>query len=138
MEKTKALCGVAAMEIEVNGDEKNAAVYVDAHQVSQSVAFILANALQSYKGENGPVWIECAPAPTANAVWVAIRDRGCGMDAETRANACQPFYSAALAGRRRGMGLARAQRMLLLNGGDLKLASEPDHGTTVTVTLPKV
>ena len=138
IEKTKSLTGTDAVEIEIAGDEKDAAVYVDPHQVSQSVAFILANALQSYKGENGPVWIECSPSPVANAVWLAIRDRGCGMDAKVLANACQPFYSGSPAGRRRGMGLARAQRMLLLNGGDLKLASEADTGTTVTVTLPKV
>ena len=138
IEKTKALCGVQAVEIEICGDEKDAAVYVDVHQVSQSIAFILANALQSYKGENGPVWIRCSSSATANAVCVKICDQGCGMDAETLANACQPFFSGSPAGRRRGMGLARAQRMLLLNDGALKLSSEPNTGTIVTVTLPKV
>jgi signal transduction histidine kinase len=60
------------------------------------------------------------------------------MDAHTAAKATDPFFSACEAGRRRGMGLAHAQRLLTLNGGDLKLASQPDQGTIVTVTLPKV
>ncbi len=34
------------------------------------------------------------------------------------------------------MGLAYAARLIHLNGGTLILASEPEKGTTVTVTLP--
>ncbi|MEN8126774.1 MAG: HDOD domain-containing protein [Planctomycetota bacterium] len=131
-------CGAGSMEIEVSGTGKQAGVYVDPHQITQSIAYILTNAMQSYKGGSGPVWAECDPSPDENTVSIAIRDTGCGMDAETLANACSPFFSACPAGRRRGMGLAHAQRLLTLNGGDLKLAGESEQGTTVTVTLPKV
>lgn len=137
VEATCRQCGLRSMEIEISGDAKQA-VYVDVHQVTQSLSFILANALQSYKGGSGPVWVECAESLDKHAVSVAIRDAGCGMDAETLANACQPFFSSHPAGRKRGMGLAHAQRLLSLNGGKLNIASEPDKGTTVTVTLPKV
>lgn len=135
---TSHQCGLRSMEVEIAGAAKQAAVYVDVHQVTQSVSFILANALQSYKGGSGPVWIDCAASLDEHAVSVAIRDAGCGMDAETLANACQPFFSSHPAGRKRGMGLAHAQRLLTLNGGKLNIISEPDTGTTVTVTLPKV
>ena len=126
------------MEIEIAGDGAADSVYVDVHQVSQSVSCILTNALQSYKGENGPVWVDCRVLPEGKGVSVAIRDTGCGMNAETVAKSTNPFFSSCTAGRRRGMGLAHAQRLLLLNGGSLKLTSEPDAGTTATITLPKV
>lgn len=138
IEMTCRQCGLGSMEIEISGGAKQAGVYVDMHQITQSLSFVLNNALQSYKGGSGPVWVDCCQLPDENTVSVAICDAGCGMDAATAANACQPFFSACAAGRRRGMGLAHAQRLLLLNGGDLKLTSEPSKGTTITVTLPKV
>ena len=48
-----------------------------------------------------------------------------------------PFFSARVAGRKRGMGLAHAQRLIQLNGGTIELASQPNRGTTVTIKLPK-
>lgn len=113
-------------------------VFVDAMQVSRSLSNIITNALQSYKGDNGPVTIACTADEEANKVMMTISDQGCGMDSATLAKATEPFFSYRPAGRRRGMGLAHAQRLLSLNGGDLKITSEPDKGTTVTVILPKV
>ena len=126
------------MEIEISGDGTNDAVFVDVNQITQSISHILTNALQSYKGGNGPVSMVCDTMPDGKTVAVAMRDSGCGMDAETVARATDPFFSAPPAGRRRGMGLAHTQRLLSLNGGDLKLTSQPTAGTTVIITLPKV
>jgi signal transduction histidine kinase len=58
------------------------------------------------------------------------------MDKETLRKATQPFYSAKPAGRKRGMGLAYAQRLIQLNKGSLNIKSEPGKGTTVTILLP--
>jgi signal transduction histidine kinase len=58
------------------------------------------------------------------------------MDAETLAKAAQPFFSSRPAGRKRGMGLAHAQRLLQLNNGSLHLASEVGAGTRVRINLP--
>jgi len=138
VEKTCRQCGLGSMEIEIAGDATDDSVYVDVHQIVQSMSSVLTNALQSYKGGNGPVWVDCSVSPDGKAVSVAMRDAGCGMNAETAAKATAPFFSSCAAGRRRGMGLAHAQRLLSLNGGDLKLVSEPDAGTIVTITLPKV
>ncbi len=137
IDKTCKTCGVKSVEAEIAGADDCGDVYVDIHHATQALSAILTNALQSYKGENGPVWITCSWAED-NGLVLVIRDTGCGMDSETLEKAAQPFFSFRPAGRRRGMGLAQAQRLLLLNGGTLKLASEPEKGTTVTVTLPKV
>ncbi|MBL7214640.1 MAG: HDOD domain-containing protein [Phycisphaerae bacterium] len=137
IDKTCKACKLKSMEADITGADNCGSVYVDVHQATQALSFILTNALQSYKGETGPLWIECSSAEK-NSVSVAIRDTGCGMDAVTLEKATQPFFSFRPAGRRRGMGLAQAQRLLLLNGGTLKLAGEPNKGTTVTITLPKV
>lgn len=137
IDKTCKSCKLDMIQADVAVAKNCGSVYVDIHQATQALGYILTNALQSYPDETGPVTIDCA-ATDNNGVKIEIRDNGCGMDAETLRKATQPFFSFRPAGRRRGMGLAHAQRMLLLNGGTLTLSSEPNKGTTVTITLPKV
>ncbi len=112
-------------------------VFIDSGQIVSSLANIIANAVESYTDISGPVEITASRTPDrSGSVRIEITDRGCGMDAETLARAVYPFFSSKPAGRRRGMGLAYASRFIELNGGNLKITSEVDKGTTVTVTLP--
>jgi two-component system NtrC family sensor kinase len=67
---------------------------------------------------------------------VQIIDTGCGMDPETVQKVTRPFFSAKVAGRKRGMGLAYAARFIQLNKGSLNISSEAGSGTTVTICLP--
>jgi signal transduction histidine kinase len=57
------------------------------------------------------------------------------MDTDTLHKATYPFFSAKPAGRKRGMGLAYAARVIQLHGGQLELSSEVDRGTTVHIAL---
>lgn len=137
-EKTSKTSGVEFIEAQVDGQDAAGSVYVDIHQVTEALAAVMLNALQSYDDGNGPIMVNCAPAADENAAVIAVRDEGCGMDRQTLEKVFQPFFSYRPAGRRRGMGLSQAQRFLLLNGGNITIASESGTGTTVTITLPKV
>jgi len=88
----------------------------------------------SYADALGPVKITAEPAE--GAARLQIGDLGYGMDPETIRKATYPFFSAKPAGRKRGMGLAYAARFIQLNRGALAIESHPEHGTTVTITLP--
>jgi putative nucleotidyltransferase with HDIG domain len=138
IEKTAKAAGLETLEAEVTGADTAGSVYVDVHQMTQAMCFVLTNALQSYPNENGPVRLACSVADDTNAAIIAISDSGCGMDIATLEKATQPFFSYRPAGRKRGMGLAHAQRLLILNGGAITLESQPEQGTTVTLILPKV
>jgi len=109
-------------------------VYVDSAQVVSALANIISNALESYTDPSGPIKISVEPG--TDGVMLQVRDLGCGMDADTLRKATHPFFSAKPAGRKRGMGLAYAARLIQLNRGTLALASTPHQGTTATVTLP--
>jgi len=109
-------------------------VLVDSGQIVSAIANILSNSIESYSGNVGP--IKVTADTDGNFVRLQISDAGCGMDAETLQKATQPFFSARPAGRKRGMGLAHAQRFVQLNKGSLDITSEPGKGTTVTVLLP--
>jgi putative nucleotidyltransferase with HDIG domain len=109
-------------------------VLADSAQVVVAVANIIANSIESYADPLGPVKITVQPAPAG--LRLQINDLGCGMDEATVRKATSPFFSAKPAGRKRGMGLAYASRLIRLNRGTLDIESQPEHGTTVTVTLP--
>ena len=65
-----------------------------------------------------------------------MADDGVGMNEETLAHAFDPFYSSRPAGRRTGLGLARARRLVELNGGVIEIDSTPGEGTTARIVLP--
>jgi two-component system cell cycle sensor histidine kinase/response regulator CckA len=68
-------------------------------------------------------------------VVVTISDDGCGMDENTVKHAFDPFFSNKPAGRRRGMGLAKALRWIEASGGSIRLESRPGQGTRIVVLL---
>lgn len=63
-----------------------------------------------------------------------IIDNGIGMDADTAKKAFEPLFTTRARGT--GIGLAIVRKILSEHTGEVHLASEPDNGTTVTVTLP--
>jgi signal transduction histidine kinase len=111
-------------------------VFVDSGQIVSSLASIIANAVESYGEKPGQVNITARRSPDLSGVRIEIIDQGCGMEAGTLAKATYPFFSYKIAGRKRGMGLAYAARLIELNGGSLELASELGKGTTATMILP--
>ncbi|HUT29702.1 MAG TPA: HDOD domain-containing protein [Sedimentisphaerales bacterium] len=111
-------------------------VFVDSAQIVSALANIICNSVESYTDTMGPVKITADADQSGEFVRLQVKDLGRGMDAETLSKATQPFFSGPPAGRRRGMGLAHAQRLVELNGGFLGITSEPGQGTTVTILLP--
>jgi putative nucleotidyltransferase with HDIG domain len=127
---------LAALETKIENVDGLPSVYVDSKQIVITVSNVLSNALESYQGGNGPISISGTHLADAQAVELQIRDQGRGMDAETVRKAMLPFFSAKAAGRKRGMGLAQARRLLQLNNCSIRLSSQVESGTTVTITLP--
>jgi putative nucleotidyltransferase with HDIG domain len=134
--------GVEHVNAQVHISPEVKDVLVDSAQVVVAVANVIANSIESYADPMGPIKITAEPArreaaePVDGGLWLQINDLGCGMDETTARKAPSPFFSAKPAGRRRGMGLAYASRLIRLNRGTLDIESRPGNGTTVTVALP--
>jgi putative nucleotidyltransferase with HDIG domain len=122
------------VKIETNKAVEN--VLVDSAQMVSAIANILCNSVESYGGQAGTIKITTTGDQSGDFVRVRIIDSGCGMDRETLQKAMMPFFSAKPAGRKRGMGLACAARMIQLNNGSVNITSQPEVGTTVTISLP--
>jgi two-component system, cell cycle sensor histidine kinase and response regulator CckA len=66
-----------------------------------------------------------------------VQDDGCGMDEATRTHMFEPFFTTKGA-KGTGLGLATVHEIVTSNGGLIHVASEPAHGTRVSVLLPLV
>jgi signal transduction histidine kinase/HD-like signal output (HDOD) protein len=115
-------------------------VLFDGPQIARAAVELLVNALQS-QPKSGVI-LKVRPADEHSAlpedrqllrVWVV--DDGRGMSDYTRKHACDPFFSSMPAGRRPGLGLALAKRLVEASSGRLDIESKPDRGTTASFAL---
>lgn len=71
--------------------------------------------------------------------WVTITvvDDGVGMDAVTKAQATDAFFTTKAEGRGTGQGLSLVREVLDEHGGALTITSAPGEGTTVSLQFPR-
>ena len=65
-----------------------------------------------------------------------VSDNGCGMPPEVADRAFEPFFTTKPKGEGSGLGLATIYGIVTQAGGNVRIYSEPNLGTTVTVLLP--
>jgi PAS domain S-box-containing protein len=71
-------------------------------------------------------------------VSLSISDTGAGMTKEVLTRALEPFFTTKPLGHGTGLGLSMVYGFIHQSGGHMTLYSEPGHGTTITLYLPKL
>ncbi len=118
------------------------AVLCDPKLIDIAATDILVNAIDACQWKDYPAG-ECPEVVLRNSlqeggefVAIEIRDNGCGMTEEIRRDIFTPFFSTKkILGT--GLGLALTARIINVHNGDISVESQPSHGTTFHIFLPK-
>ena len=111
-------------------------VLADRDQIKAVFHELIDNARHAMTASDGIITIRCRLAASTDALEITVRDAGCGMSPAVLQRAFDPFFSQRSAGRSRGLGLARAHRIVEAHAGRIWLESRPEEGTVAYVVLP--
>ena len=106
----------------------------DPEQLREAISQLILNAREA-AGADGEVWA-CVHASTngRRVAVVDVEDNGPGLAADAAAEACSPFYTTKDKGL--GLGLALAERVVRLHGGEVQFSRSVHGGAKVSVLVP--
>lgn len=134
-EKAKAPGG-AKPEVRVLVEHLPCMPVLDGVQLTEAVSELVANAMEA-EGCSTVIVRAASEAPDGRLV-ITVSDDGPGLSEKALRHAFDPFFSEKKAGRQQGLGLARARRLLGLNGGDLLLRNRDEGGVLASIVFAEV
>ena len=129
--------GVKGLHIEVSSSAAQAVAVADSDKLQQVLLNLLSNAVK-FTPDGGRLALDWAIRD--HSVEIRVIDSGIGVPRERLESIFEPFVQVDTSLTRvhhgTGLGLAISRELMRGMGGDLRVESAPDAGSTFTVTLP--
>lgn len=136
----------STIEINLKADNK-ACVLADPTQMHQVLMNLCANAAHAMQENGGVLEVslrdivlseisDWQDLKVGKYVELMVRDTGCGIDPQIMDLIFDPFFTTKGAGEGTGLGLSVVHGIVKSHGGDIKVQSAKDKGTTFTVLIP--
>jgi two-component system cell cycle sensor histidine kinase/response regulator CckA len=137
------------IELEVRSDPDLWPVLADAGQIEQVLMNLAINARDAMPNGGKLIFgltnvtdVAFPPNGISNGVrcphvLLTVSDTGIGMDEATRSRLFEPFFTTKDPGKGTGLGLATVYGIVRQSGGHVVVESEPAHGSTFKVFLPR-
>jgi PAS domain S-box-containing protein len=106
---------------------------VDPERMIQVITNLTINAIH-YTPEGGKLFINAAQ--DNQTIQISVRDTGIGVPTALLPNLFKPFYRVSEKTKGTGLGLSIARGIIRAHGGDIAVESQPNIGSTFTITLP--
>ena len=137
------------LKVTVDIPNPGRAVFAAASQIQQVVINLWSNACHAVQGRAGRITVSLAEVDVDAAmaaeypdlhpgphVRLTVRDNGCGMDPEVRAQVFEPFFTTKPEGHGTGLGLSVVQSIATGHQGTVVAESWPGKGTAMHLLLP--
>lgn len=109
-------------------------LYLSKDQIAQVFLNLIMNAVDSMAGDSGVLQI--VTDMDKNDVFIDVKDTGTGISDLDRNMIFEPFYTTKPEVQGTGLGLSVSYGIITGHGGDIKLTSTSEEGSTFTVRLP--
>ncbi len=129
--------GTKKLDVEIITDlQARCCVEINRHQLLQVLVNLQMNGVHAMNDQGRleittQDWLDEKGQPMG--AWISIRDFGCGIAKENLDKIFDPFFTTRRSGT--GLGLSVTHGIVSGLGGDIKVDSEPDKGTTFTLYL---
>jgi two-component system sensor histidine kinase RegB len=123
--------------VRIEADDPEMLLVIPMRAVEQALTALVRNAIDA-SPEDAPILLAAqyaAPRREGNVRFV-VRDRGCGMSAETLRRIGDPFYTTKDPGKGMGLGVFLTRTLADQLGGHLTFES-PAQGTIATLEIPR-
>jgi PAS domain S-box-containing protein len=105
-------------------------------RIEQVIINLLSNACQANDSVNKPITITSEHLIDSNEISITILDTGRGIKPEDMNRIFDPFFTTRRDIGGTGLGLAVSYSIVKDHGGDIRIESVENHGTTATLILP--
>ncbi len=108
-------------------------VSIDPDRMNQVLLNLYLNGMEAME-DGGTLSVDLYPDEDGRQIKIAVSDTGKGINKDDLVHVFDPYFTTKQSGT--GLGLAIVHKIIESHKGEVKVESEPEKGTTVTIILP--